>query len=215
VERRLDALLKKVEEVSAAQQNMGSDTDALSTRVGVLDELFSRLEGKRGAQEPSGPAAAAPGASPVPPPAAGERRITGDELAQAIREMPQDGREMLRKAIREEIDRVRQEQKPRWETEEELAQKAQASVKSLTATLSLTPVQVEQARDLVARQVENILELKKQAEETGDYDSANKAREQLRREAEKELVDMLTPAQLDKLRELDPEGFGKRYPRGF
>ena len=69
--------------------------------------------------------------------------------------------------------------------------------------------------DIVARQVEKILEIHRIVKENGDLEYARKERENTRTEAERELVDMLTPEQMDKLRELDPNGFGKRHPRGF
>jgi hypothetical protein len=222
MEKQVAVLAKELERVRMAQHNTDSDTDALSSRVSVLDELFSRLDEKKansgllgsdmGGREPA-PARTNEGRSQSSVP--GQRRITGEELAEALREMPEDGREMIRRAIHEELQRIRDESVYKMETKEELEKKAQASIKSFTNALSLTPVQVDQFTDIVARQVEKILEIHRVVKENGDLEYARKEREKTRTEAEREVVDMLTPEQMDKLRELDPNGFGKRYPRGF
>ena len=220
LEGKLGVLQKKVAELSDAQHNADLDTDALSSRFSLLGEKFSQLEKKRGKSESNAPELES-SKSPTRgnmgqnlPGIEANRRITGEELTRALKEMSEGDRQVLREAIREEIQRVRTEEAG-FETKEELAKKAVASIKSLSAALSLTPVQVEQTRDIVSRQVEKILETQKTAKERGDLEYARTERVKLRHEAERELVEILTPAQLDKLRELDPEGFGKRYPRGF
>ncbi len=217
VERQLAVLMKEVEDIKLEQHGTDSETETLRTRVSVLDELLSRLEKKRVSQ-PSAPessAEAAPSETPqAQPDTPGGRRITGDELARALQDMPEEGRKKLREAIKEELQRIRQEQAG-FETKEELGRKAEASIKSLTAALSLSPVQVEQLTDIVARQVERILESQRVAKERNNPEYAATERGKIRTDAERELVNMLTPEQMDKLRELDPEGFGKRYPRGF
>ena len=219
VERQLAVLMKEVENIKLEQHGTDSSTETLRTRVSVLDELVSRLEKKRVSEpsspESSGSAGAAPAETPEENPVSpGDRRITGEEIARALQDMPEEGRKQLREAIYEELQRIRQEQAG-FESKEELAKKARASIKSLTAALSLTPVQVEQLTGIVARQVEAILESQKIAKERNDPEYAATERGKIRTVAERELVDMLTPEQMDKLRELDPEGFGKRYPRGF
>ena len=222
VERQLGALSGRLDEVSVAQKNIDLDADALLSRISILGEKFVKIEkGRDGAKstEPGTEGGKTPlhdtgtGRS-APEPSTG-RRMTGDELAEALKEMPEEGRGLLRRAIREELQRMQEESRPKFETKEELGKKAVASIKSLTAALSLTPIQVEQTRGIVGRQVENILESQRVAKETGDLKYAQTARVKIRHEAERELVDILTPEQMDKLRELDPEGFGKRYPRGF
>lgn len=221
IERQLAVALKKIEDLSVTQQNIDSDANALSSRISVLDGLFLRLEDKQaksGLLVPRADDAQPPGLQEAPPSrsnAPANRRITGDELAQALREMPEDGRKILRRAIHEELRQIRDEGTYKMETNQELEKKAQASIKSLTAALSLTPVQVDQLTDIVGRQVDKILEIHRIVKENGDLNYARQERERTRTEAERELVDMLTPEQMDKLRELDPDGFGKRYPRGF
>jgi Spy/CpxP family protein refolding chaperone len=221
IERQLKMLLSGVDEVSDAQHNTDLDAEALSSKISILGEKFIQFEKKRAGSESAvsrvdggGPAPKADGTGRSSSDAAPGRRISGEELAEALKEMPEHGHRLLRKAVSEELQRIKTEEAG-FETKEGLAKKAQASIKSLSAVLSLAPVQVEQTRDIVARQVEKILESQKVAKERGNLEYARSERIKIRQEAERELVEILTPEQMDKLRELDPEGFGKRYPRGF
>jgi hypothetical protein len=59
------------------------------------------------------------------------------------------------------------------------------------------------------------MEIDKIARERNDPAFAEGARKELGIELRAQVVEILTPEQLDKARELDPEGIGREYPRGF
>jgi len=218
LEGRIDELSKKVEKLGMAHQNRELDTETLSTRVNDLNDLFSKLREKSETAEesqPETPGGAAGARETMPPASLSSGRLSGDELAEAMRDLPEEGRKAMRKVIAEEIRKMRENAVYRFETKDELLDKAKKSLKSVEQFLEMTPVQIEQFKDIVTRQIEGILEMQEVARERNDLAYAAKMRLELRMDAEKELVEMLTPEQMDKLREADPDGFGKRHPRGF
>ncbi len=211
---RLTSLAKRVEELSNSQQAAGSETEVVVARLNTLDGRFAELQKKQGELAMRTPSA--PGQNPAQ---AGEdgpgRRLSGEELARALRELPEEGRKLIRSAIYEEVKRAKEENGPKLPTKEELEKKATAGIQKLAGVLSLTPVQVAQIKEIAARQIDRILEVARVAKERDDPAYAEDAKKEMQADIEREVVEILTPEQLDRLREMDPEGFGKRHPRGF
>ena len=224
LEHQLADAIQKVQELSAAQQASSSESEMLAARLNTLDGRVSELAEKNGelamangssgeAGKPSGATVTtAEGRSDSALPA---RRISGEELVVALQEMPDEGKEMIRKAIHKEIQRIKKEQEAKQDPRKGLEQKVARTIKEAAQRLSLTPVQVELAKEVGARHIDRILEVQQIARETNDPEYAKAAKKELQDQVEKEVIEILTPEQVDMLRDLDPDGFGRRHPRGF
>ena len=223
---RLSAVTGDVQALRDSQQAAGSDSEVLTARINTLDGQLSELREKQAelavvkkqnesdtagdgalSGESAGDRAAAAG-TPV-------RRISGEALVEALKDMPDEGREMIRKAIYHEIQRIKKENGPGLPKKEELHRKAAEGIRKLAVTLSLTPLQVEQAKEIALRHIDRLLEVEKAARELDDPGYAENAKKEIQAQLEREVIEALTPEQVDKMRELDPDGFGKRHPRGF
>ena len=136
-------------------------------------------------------------------------------LRDTLQDLPDEGREMIRKAIYNEVKRVRNEQEAVRDPRKRLGLEAGKAIKKLAQAVALTPVQIEQAKEIASRHIERAVEAARVAKERNDPGYALNAEKEIKAEAEQDVIEILTPEQLDKLREMDPEGIGKRYPRGF
>jgi uncharacterized coiled-coil protein SlyX len=225
LEAQLAAMTVKVQELSEEQRDGGPETEVLSARLDTLEERFAGLQEKQAKPEVAGSEAQAglqqgnPGnetaGSQDNPATATTRRITGEELVTALKELPEEGQQMIRKAIHQEVQRIRKEHEARQDPRKKMEQEVGKVIRGLTRVLELTPVQIEQMRAIGARHIDKIVEVAKVAEERGDPEYAQKAKKEIETQTKREIVETITPEQLDKLREMDPEGIGKEYPRGF
>lgn len=201
-----------------------SESEVLVARLNTLAKQFSEYQEKQGelaaAKEATRQAGEAPGTGEslesrgAPAPASGAR-ISGEQLVAALKDMPDEGKEMIRKAIYQEVQRIKKDHEASQDPRARLGKEAGKAIKKLAHTLALTPVQIEQAREIATRHIERAVEAARVAKERNDPGYALSAEKEIWAEAECDVIEILTPEQLDKLREMDPEGIGKRYPRGF
>ena len=212
IEKQLAAMTERIGKLSESQQAAATDSDTLAARLNTLDERFSGLQKKQGELALAG-SSTQPGTQVLKE--GPGQRLSGEQLARALKELPEEGRKLIRDAIYEEIQRVKKDGQPDIPSKEELEKKAAAGIQHLTGILSLTPIQVEQIKDIAARQIERLIETARVAKERDDPAYAESAKKEIQADVEREVIEMLTPEQLDKLRERDPEGFGRRHPRGF
>lgn len=79
--------------------------------------------------------------------------------------------------------------------------------------LGLTPLQKSDIGDLIEAQVEKGFKRVGEAFEKGDWTAIRAQIRQIIEESDIKLKDILDPDQIDKLKELDPRGFGQREER--
>lgn len=219
---KLTALEQKLQSVADAQDSTSPQAEILAARLDALESRMAVLQEKKAAHSPvaaDGPAGSEETTSSAgtyrSPEDAGRRRISGEELIDAMKELPEEGVQMIRSAIRKEVERIRRQQEEKKNPRADLQRKAEEGIQKLTTALSLTPVQVEQAKEIAARFIDKIVEVDRIARERDDPEFAANAKKELEVELKADVVQILTPEQLDKARELDPEGIGRQYPRGF
>lgn len=216
------ALEQKLQSVADAQDSTSAQAEILAARLDALESRMAVLQEKKAAHSPvaaDGPAGSEGTTSSDDtyrsPEDARRRRISGEELIDAMKELPEEGVQMIRSAIRKEVERIRRQQEEKKNPRADLQRKAEEGIQKLTTALSLTPVQVEQAKEIAARFIDKIVEVDRIARERDDPEFAANAKKELEVELKADVVQILTPEQLDKARELDPEGIGRQYPRGF
>jgi hypothetical protein len=225
LEGRLAAMTAKVEELGNREEAVSPETDILSARLSSLEE---KLSGLRNGQEPQKAAAISQanrtnGAVPAgeesstgaPDEQTPGRRISGEELLVALQELPDEGKVLIRQAIRKEVQRMKQENELANDPRKEMEKKVSDAIQKATVALSLTPVQVEQAREIGLAHIDKMLEAARLAKESGDPEYAKQLKKQVELETEQQILQILTPEQIDRMREMDPDGFGSRHPRGF
>ena len=225
LEAMLDAATCRIEELDSARQADSQENEVLVARLNTLAQEFSDYREKQGelalAKEQNDSKQAdtdravedSTGGSGSASPTGG--RISGQDLMAALQDLPDEGREMIRKAIYNEVKRVRNEQEAVRDPRKRLGLEAGKAIKKLAQAVALTPVQIEQAKEIASRHIERAVEAARVAKERNDPGYALNAEKEIKAEAEQDVIEILTPEQLDKLREMDPEGIGKRYPRGF
>jgi len=216
----------KIHELSALQIESQSENELLTARLNSISEQLALLHEKKGELSLSKPQALSSNAGNSdgatvqrPPneelPATPNQRISGEQLVAALKELPDEGKLMLRKAIHQEVQRIKKEQEVNLRPREKLEKKVEEVVRKLSTALDLAPVQVAQLREIGAGHIDATLETAKVAKERNEPEYARKMQKETEKETKGRIVEILTPEQLDKLRELDPEGIGKEYPRGF
>lgn len=222
LESQLASVTEELHELQASRQSAGSEVEVLAARLNTLDEKLSKFQEKQSelavAQERK-PQDSLAATGSITGEAGSERtpsaRISGEELVVALKEMPDEGKEMIRRAIHKEVQRIREEHEIKKDPRKKLEQDVAQGIKKAAVTLSLTPVQIEQAREIGARHIDKMVEAARIARETDDPDFARTAKKEIQAQTEQEIIQVLTPEQLDRMRELDPDGFGRRHPRGF
>jgi uncharacterized coiled-coil protein SlyX len=225
MESRLAAMTMRLQELDSSQQEVNPDMDVLAARLNTLEERLSGLHEQQAKAQPAASAALtgsmqegfegeAAGQQDGPP-AMTTRRISGEDLAAALKDLPEEGREMIRKAINQEVMRIKKEHDVQKDPRKKMEREVGKVVKELTRALELAPVQVEQMRAIGARHIDRMVEVAQVAQERDDPEYAQKMKKEIETQTKREIVDVVTPEQLDKLRELDPDGIGKEYPRGF
>lgn len=222
---RIAVLSGQVRDLGSKNESSAVDTDLLAARINELEKRITELQEKQrelAAAKPAAPAASGQAGSSDPAveqasaPAEAPIRITAEELTRAFKELPEETAQLVRKAIRKEVNRIRKEHEAAAkDPRKQLEQKVKEAVQRITIQLSLTPVQVEQFKGIGARFVDKMLEAAEVANERDDPAYAEAARKEIQLETEREIIEILTPEQVDRLREKDPDGFGKRHPRGF
>lgn len=225
MESRLAAMTARLQELDNTQQEVNPDMEVLAARLNTLEEQLSGIHEKQSKPEAAevtttagsqqlnsnGEAAAREDA----PPAATAQRISGEDLVAALKDLPEEGRDMIRKAIKQEVMQIKKQNDFQKTPQKKLEREVGKVIKELTRALELTPVQVEQMRAIGARHIDKMLEVAQVAQERDDPQYAQKMKKEIETQTKNEIVEAITPEQLDKLRELDPEGIGKEYPRGF
>ncbi len=222
LESRLAAVDQKLCELNAAQDAVDPRDEILASRLEALEGRLAEIQKKKAGQatsdskqpaNPEGKSSAGPDSGTS---ADGRvNRISGEELVAALKELPEEGVQMIKDAIRKEVLRVKDGQEGEKNPKAQLERKAEQGIRKLTTALSLTPVQVEQVKEIASRFIDKVLEVNRIAGERDDPSYAANAKKELEVELRAEVVQILTPEQLDRARELDPEGVGKQYPRGF
>jgi hypothetical protein len=222
LQAKIAVIEQQLQDLTAAQDSATPQAEVLAARLDALEGRIAALREEQAARQVAGAddsaaseKTATSGSTSGQPGNNGERRISGEELVAAMKELPEEGVQMVRSAIRKEIERIRKQQEERKNPRVELEKKAEQGIRKLTTALSLTPVQVEQAKEIAARFIDRIVEVDRIAGERDDPTFAENAKKELEVELRAEVVQILSPEQLDRARELDPEGIGRQYPRGF
>jgi hypothetical protein len=221
LEGQLAAVNQKLDELSSAQDAADPQAEILAARLSALENRFAEVQERRARQNaadgegPTGSESAPSSRTASELPADSRtHRISGEELVAALKDLPEEGVEMIKDAIRKEVEQAKKRQQKKNQRAG-LERKAEESIQKAATALSLSPVQVEQAKDIAARFIDRIIEIDRIARERSDPAFARNAKKELEVELRAQVVEILTPEQLDKARELDPEGIGKQYPRGF
>lgn len=222
LESRLAAMTIRLQELDNSQQEVNPDMEVLAARLNTFEERLSGMQEKQAETGPAPTGAQADsrqgsieGEQQDAPPAVTTQRISGEQLVAALKDLPEEGREMIRNAIKQEVMQIKKQNGLQKPPRENLEREVGKVIKELTRALELTPVQVEQMRAIGARHIDKLLEVVQVAQERNDPEYAQKMKKEIETQTKREIIEAITPEQLDKLRELDPNGIGKEYPRGF
>lgn len=221
LEGRFAAVEQRLQEMSLEKDTTDPQVEILVARLNAVEQRLAKLQeqpSKSMAVRPKESADSADGpSSELNSESSAETRklrISGEDLIAALKDLPEEGVQMIRSAIRREVELSKRQQEKK-NPRSELERKAEEGIRKATTALSLTPVQVEQAKEIAAQFIGKIIEVNKIAKERNDPEFARNAKKELEVELRAQVIEILTPEQLDKARDLDPNGIGREYPRGF
>ncbi len=130
--------------------------------------------------------------------------------------VPPEGEESMSEAQREAIEEmVKKVQKAREAQftnaiKSMVKKRFSAEMKKVETELDLTPVQKEEVAELVDKQIDKGFKAAAGAFEKGDMAAIREAVQKIVNETDTQLKEILDPDQIEKLKKLDPNGFGRR-----
>lgn len=176
-----------LEEVRLQLSSLSSRIRSIETR---LDELEKKTETSAQAS------ATEPGS-----------RLSAPDLEK----MTPEERVELEKVIREEI--TRQQRKRAEAFKEAMIENIQSRMDAAAEKLDLSTLQKIELNDLLSSQVNKGFEMAMQAFQEGDMQKARSEIQKVVEETDEKVKEILYPYQIEKLKELDPDGFGRREQR--
>lgn len=179
---------KKSEMLPAEVRPQYSNLDA---RIGSIETRLDKLEKKT--ELSADPSATKPG--------------SGASLPDLTKMTPEE-REEWGKVIREEMTRQRQKQAKVFK--EAMTRNIRSRLDDTADKLSLTPAQKSELDNLFTSQIDKGFEMFMQALQEGDMEKARSEIQKLVEETDEKMKEILDLNQIEKLKELDPDGFGRR-----
>ena len=198
LEGELASLQKEVEAQGKIHQAAGTDVETLAARLNTADKQLSEIQEKQAQLLEAKPAG----------------RITGDEIAKALKALPVEGRDVIRRTMRQDEQRTEREAQTDEVTREGLEREIKKAIGKLSDRLAMTPVQVEEARQIGEDFIETVLEAAQAAEERDDPTYAMKVRKEMERKVTRQIAQILTAEQLATWREWSDD-IERIYPEGF
>ena len=128
-----------------------------------------------------------------------------------IPNMTEEQKEALREMVKKESD-ARDMQRANM-IKSMVKQRFNQELQKVSEQLDLSPLQKDDVNKLVDKQINKGFEALVAAFEKGDFESVREQLRTLVEETDVEIKKILDPDQLEKLKELDPQGFGRREER--
>jgi len=122
--------------------------------------------------------------------------------------MTPEEREEWAKVIREEMMKLRQKQATAFK--EGILKNVRSKADTLAEKLGLTTAQKSEVDTLLGEQVEKGFQLFTRLFQEGDFEGIRTEIQNLVNDTDEKVKEILDPEQAEKLKELDPDGFGRR-----
>jgi DNA-binding MarR family transcriptional regulator len=128
-----------------------------------------------------------------------------------FQKMTPEERQEWGKIIHEEMMRFRQKQARVFK--EGMIKNIRSRIDESAEKLSLTPAQKTELDNLLSEQVDKGFEMFMRSFQEGNLEGARSKIQKLVEETDEKVKEILNPDQIEKLKELDPNGFGRREQR--
>lgn len=197
LEERLSAVQDEVQKLDQTRNTTGSDVEALAARLNTVDKQLSEIREERAKLNATAP----------------QRELTGEQLVRALRDLPPEGRSIIRKTMRQGEPQVeRDEPEDVRVSREKLELELSEAISKLKDRLELTPMQMEDIKVIGRNFVDTIVDAASAPKTLDDPTYPLKVRREMEQKVVHEIVKVLTPYQLDKWRDMSDD-IERLYPR--